>query len=72
MKFFSAILLAVICLMGFSACRLLHLGGNREQASGCPVNAKNAGAEKLLSGDPKTAKAIKKAGKYKMTKDLGG
>ncbi len=32
---------------------------------GCPTNGKNVGAEKLLSGDKKTMKAVKRAGKFK-------
>ncbi len=31
---------------------------------GCPTNGRNVGAEKLLSGDPKSVKAARKA-KYK-------
>jgi hypothetical protein len=32
---------------------------------GCPTNGKNVGAEKLVSGDPKSEKAAKKAKKFK-------
>lgn len=32
---------------------------------GCPASGRNIGAEKLLSGDPKVAKQVKKAGKFK-------
>lgn len=32
---------------------------------GCPTNGKNVGAEKLLSGDPKSIKAAKKAKKFR-------
>jgi hypothetical protein len=32
---------------------------------GCPTNGKNVGAERLLTGDAKTLKAVKKAGKFK-------
>ncbi len=32
---------------------------------GCPSNGKNVGAEKLLNGDAKTMKAVRKAGKFK-------
>jgi hypothetical protein len=32
---------------------------------GCPTNGKNVGAERLLSGDAKTMKAVKRAGKFK-------
>ena len=33
---------------------------------GCPTNGRNVGAEKVLSGDAKTMKAIKKARKFKV------
>jgi hypothetical protein len=32
---------------------------------GCPSNGKNVGAEKILSGDPKAAKDVKKAKKFR-------
>lgn len=32
---------------------------------GCPSNGRNLGAEKLISGDKKTMKLAKKAGKFK-------
>lgn len=32
---------------------------------GCPTNGKNVGAEKVLSGDAKTMKAVKKARKFR-------
>jgi len=32
---------------------------------GCPSNGKNVGAEKILSGDAQTMKAVKKAKKFK-------
>lgn len=32
---------------------------------GCPSNGKNVGAEKVLSGDPATMKALKKAKKFR-------
>ena len=32
---------------------------------GCPSNGKNVGAEKILSGDPKAMKDVKKAGKFR-------
>lgn len=32
---------------------------------GCPSNGKNIGAEKLLSGDPASEKAARKAKKFK-------
>lgn len=32
---------------------------------GCPTNGKNVGAEKLVSGDPASDKAARKAKKFK-------
>ena len=32
---------------------------------GCPANGANIGAERLLSGDPKAVKAVKKGRKFK-------
>ena len=32
---------------------------------GCPSNGRNVGAEKVLSGDPETIKALKKAKKFR-------
>lgn len=32
---------------------------------GCPTNGANIGAERLLSGDPKAVKAVKKGKKFK-------
>jgi hypothetical protein len=47
---------AVGCLVSCSA------------GKGCPSNGKNLGAEKLISGDKKTMKLAKKAGKFKQGK----
>jgi len=33
---------------------------------GCPTNGKNVGAERILSGDANTMKAVKKAKKFKV------
>jgi hypothetical protein len=35
---------------------------------GCPSNGANVGAEKIISGDPRAAKDIKKGKKYKLNK----
>jgi len=40
----------------------------RSNKKGCPSNGANVGAERILSGDPKAAKDLKKAKKYKMNK----
>lgn len=53
-----SISLAVIILL--SSCSVF-----KSNKSGCPTNGKNVGAEKLVSGDPKTIKAASKAGKLK-------
>ena len=46
-----------------SSCGMLSNMFKRK--SGCPTNGKNVGAEKVLSGDPETMKALKKAKKFK-------
>lgn len=48
-----------------SICFLCSCSVFKSTKSGCPTNGKNVGAEKLASGDPKAAKAAKKAGKFK-------
>ncbi len=40
----------------------------RSNKKGCPSNGANVGAEKLISGDPKATKDVKKGKKYKMSK----
>ena len=37
----------------------------KSNKSGCPVNGRAVGAEKLASGDPKAAKEARKAPKFK-------
>jgi hypothetical protein len=32
---------------------------------GCPSSGRNVGAEKILSGDPKAMKDVKRAGKFR-------
>jgi hypothetical protein len=54
------ILLLVLCVYALSSCSLFR----KNVKYGCPTNGRNVGAEKLLSGDPKSVKASKKA-KYK-------
>ena len=36
--------------------------------NGCPSSGANVGAEKILSGDPKAIKSIKRGKKFKMQK----
>lgn len=57
-------------MITLSSCKLLHIGGGREEKSGCPSNGRNMGAEKLVTGDPKAAAIAKKAGKFTMTKSF--
>ncbi|HUS03093.1 MAG TPA: hypothetical protein VMY77_15250 [Chitinophagaceae bacterium] len=54
------VLLIVVCAYAFSACSLFR----KNVKYGCPTDGRNVGAEKLLSGDPKSVKAARKA-KYK-------
>jgi hypothetical protein len=46
-----------------SSCGMLSNMFKRK--SGCPSNGKNVGAEKILSGDPKAMKDVKKAKKFR-------
>jgi hypothetical protein len=40
----------------------------RSNKYGCPSTQGNVGAERVLSGDPKAAKDLKKGKKYRMNK----
>ena len=51
----SLLLIFIATCVGLSSCAKY----------GCPSSGRNVGAEKLLSGDKKTAKAVKRAGKFK-------
>ena len=55
------IILAVMILL--SSCKLWN--SVFKPKYGCPSNGKNVGAEKILSGDPKASKDMKKAKKFK-------
>ena len=55
MKILLSFLLAIISI-GFTSC----LAGK-----GCPSSGKNVGAERVLTGDFKTMKAIKRAPKFR-------
>ena len=58
------ILTIVLCLgMLLSSCKLWN--NLFKPKYGCPSNGKNVGAEKVLSGDAKTAKELKKAKKFR-------
>jgi hypothetical protein len=55
------ILIALVFCWIFSSCSILK----GRPKYGCPTNGKNVGAEKILSGDRATMKAVRKAGKFK-------
>jgi hypothetical protein len=58
------ILTVVLSMMiMFSSCKLWN--SVFKPKYGCDSNGKNVGAEKILSGDPKAAKDLKKAKKFK-------
>lgn len=47
-------------------CGVVVLGmGACVAKKGCPSSGKNVGAERLLNGDKKTAKAVKRASKFR-------
>ena len=54
------IILPVLCAYIISSCSIFK----KNTKYGCPTDGRNVGAEKILSGDPKSLKAAKKA-KYK-------
>jgi len=60
LRFFA---LALSFIMLLSSCGMLSKMFKRK--TGCPSNGKNVGAEKVLSGDPKAMKDMKKAKKFK-------
>ena len=60
LRFFTV---ALSITMLLSSCGMLSNIFKRK--TGCPTNGKNVGAEKILSGDPKAMKDVKKAKKFK-------
>jgi hypothetical protein len=56
-------------MMLLSSCKMFSnvFGGifHKKEKYGCPSNGKNVGAEKILSGDPKAMKDVKKAKKFR-------
>ncbi|MBL7732509.1 MAG: hypothetical protein JNM88_15140 [Chitinophagaceae bacterium] len=60
LRFFAVALSLAIAL---SSCG--KLSNMFKRKTGCPPNGKNVGAEKILSGDPKAMKDVKKAKKFK-------
>jgi hypothetical protein len=57
------LLLSVMASFLLVSCSLF-----RSNKKGCPSNGANVGAEKIISGDPKAAKDIKKGKKYRQGK----
>ncbi len=60
LRFFAVAMSLAIAL---SSCG--KLSNMFKRKTGCPSNGKNVGAEKVLSGDAESAKAMKKAKKFK-------
>ena len=60
LRFFTVALSLTILL---SSCGMFSNMFKRK--TGCPSNGKNVGAEKILSGDPKAMKDVKKAKKFR-------
>jgi hypothetical protein len=59
MKKGIVIIAAVSFALSITACKAKY---------GCPSSGRNMGAEKLISGDKKSLKEAKKAGKFKQGK----
>lgn len=55
MKKSFVLILAVVCFISMS-CKVGY---------GCPSSGRNVGAERILSGDPKALKDVKKARKFR-------
>ena len=53
----KAILIFLFFITLFSSCAV---------KKGCPASGANIGAERILSGDPKAVKAVKKGKKFKV------
>ena len=62
LRFFT---IALSLMMLVSSCSLWNKVFNQQPKEGCPSNGKNVGAEKVLSGDAKTMKDLKKARKFR-------
>ena len=66
LRFFTIALSLMVLL---SSCKMFGnlFGGvfHKKEKYGCPSNGKNVGAEKILSGDPKAMKDVKKAKKFR-------
>jgi hypothetical protein len=51
--------------VGNALSSVTHVFSKKKPKEGCPSNGKNVGAEKILSGDPKAMKDVKKAKKFR-------
>jgi hypothetical protein len=56
---FRKAILFICTIFAFNACAV---------KKGCPATQANVGAERVLSGDPKAIKELKKGKKYKLNK----
>ena len=69
MKNLRIFAIALSLTMMLSSCKMMGnvFGGvfHKKEKYGCPSNGKNVGAEKILSGDPKAMKDVKKAKKFR-------
>ena len=63
MKKLNTLLMGLALMMIFSSCNVWN--SVFKPKNGCTTNGKNVGAEKILSADPETMKAVKKAKKFK-------
>ena len=63
MKKTQIFLASLAIMMIFSSCNVWN--NMFKPKYGCGTNGKNVGAEKLISGDPDTMKAVRKAKKFK-------
>ena len=65
------VLLVLVCVSFLlSGCFISRIFQKKEKY-GCPTNGRNVGAEKIVTGDPKSVKASSKA-KYKGGKKAVG
>ena len=62
LRFFTVIFSLMMLL---SSCKMFGNIFGGKTKTGCPSNGKNVGAEKILSGDPKAMKDVKKAKKFR-------
>ena len=60
LRFFAVALSLTMLLMSCG-----KLSSMFKRKTGCPSNGKNVGAEKILSGDPKAMKDVKRAKKFR-------